>query len=104
MSSKIILVPTIAFLALLMPVSAQAQAPDKQQLAVKAKDILTRNCFRCHGQNGASEGGFNKVLEFPSLGGKVIPGDPLKSKVFKRISNETMPPEEVEKPRPSKDE
>jgi hypothetical protein len=78
--------------------------PDKQALARKARDILKDNCYRCHGQNGAKEGGFNYVTDLRQLVGRrrVVPGDPAKSKIIKRVTNanDPMPPTE-EKVRPS---
>lgn len=80
---------------------AAGRADDNTDLARQAKQIFTTNCYRCHGQNGAAEGGFNAVLELPTLGGKVKPGDPAKSRAFKRLGvNRDMPPE-GEQPRPS---
>src|SRR5438132_10118042 len=72
-------------------------------LAKKSHEILKANCYRCHGQNGANEGGFNYVLDRQQLvtRKKVVPGQPAKSKLFRRLTSEDnpMPPEE-EKPRP----
>ena len=79
-------------------------AGDKDDLGGQVKQILAKYCYRCHGQNGANEGGFSKVLEFPKLGGKVRPGDPKKSRLYKRMGiNRDMPPED-EKLRPRDDE
>ena len=41
--------------------------PNPAALAKKAHDILKANCYRCHGQDGAVEGGFNYVLDFKTL-------------------------------------
>src|SRR5207302_396377 len=63
--------------------------------------------YRCHGQNGRNEGGFNYVLDRQQLVSrkKIVPGQPAKSKLYRRLASEDnpMPPEE-EKPRPSKDD
>ncbi len=80
---------------------------DQQALARKARDILKTNCYRCHGQDGANEGGFNFVADLGQLvqRRRVIPGDPGKSKIMRRITdpNDPMPPAE-EKTRPSPDQ
>lgn len=74
-------------------------------LAGKAKAILQTHCYRCHGQEGTNEGGFNYVLDLKQLvaRNKVTPGDAQKSKLLKRIKNaaDPMPPED-EKVRPTK--
>jgi WD40 repeat protein len=59
-----------------------------------APQILEAHCHRCHGQDGANEGGFNYALDFPRLAarGKVVPGEPDKSPLWKRIGTGTMPP------------
>ena len=80
---------------------------DEQALAQKAGEILKNNCYRCHGQDGANEGGFNYVTDLRQLvnRGRVVPGDPTKSKIIKRITNvdDPMPPME-EKVRPNPEE
>ncbi len=81
--------------------------PDKADLARKAQEVLKANCYRCHGQEGAVEGGMNYVLDFKTLVArkKVIPGEPLKSKLYKRITSEDNPmPPDDEKIRPSKED
>jgi mono/diheme cytochrome c family protein len=81
--------------------------PDKTTLAARAQAILKTNCYRCHGDNGASEGGFNYVLERQRLveRKKVVAGDPGKSKLYQRVvsDNDPMPPAD-EKQRPSKED
>src|SRR5947209_6280536 len=80
---------------------------DDDSLAPKVHAILKANCHRCHGHDGANEGGFNYVLDRSRLVGrkKVVPGDPATSKLYKRLvnSDEPMPPAD-ERPRPSADE
>ena len=87
--------------------AAKAGEPDPRAMADKAKSILKTYCHRCHGQDGANEGGFNYTLELKQLvsHGKVIPGKPAKSRIIKRMTSEAdpMPPEE-EKLRPGKEE
>jgi tetratricopeptide (TPR) repeat protein/mono/diheme cytochrome c family protein len=78
-----------------------------RDLARKAQHILKTHCYRCHGQEGAVEGGLNYVLDFKALVSrkKVIPGEPAASRLYKRLinANNPMPPDD-EKTRPSRDE
>jgi WD40 repeat protein len=81
-------------------------ADEKQAaLAAKAKTILQKYCYRCHGQDGAAEGGFNYVLDRRRLveRRRVAPGDAAKSRLLRRVLEGEMPPED-EKPRPDPDE
>lgn len=70
----------------------------------KVEQVFATHCHRCHGKDGANEGGFNYVLNRDRLIAtrKVVPGDPAKSKLLARMTNadDPMPPEE-EKVRPS---
>ncbi len=76
-------------------------------LARQARDVLKTYCYRCHGQDGANEGGFNYVADLKQLVArrKVVPGAPGKSKLLRRLqdADDPMPPPE-EKKRPSADE
>jgi Tfp pilus assembly protein PilF len=86
---------------------APAAETDPQALAQQARGILKNNCYRCHGQDGASEGGFTYVTDLRRLVDRhrVVPGDPSRSRLFKRITDaaDPMPPAE-QKVRPSRDE
>jgi uncharacterized membrane protein YgcG len=83
--------------------AVQVAADSKAALARKAKAILQTNCYPCHGKNGANEGSFNFVLDRGQLidRKKVIPGDPRRSRLFKKVSLDEMPPDSVKSPRPS---
>jgi mono/diheme cytochrome c family protein len=74
-------------------------------LAHKARRVLDANCHRCHGRDGAVEGGMNYVTDLGKLIArkKVVPGDPDGSRLFRRVSDGSMPPE-GESPRPSADD
>ena len=91
-----------AGLLLLAPLTAGAAEPANADLARKAQAILKANCYRCHGQEGAVEGGMNYVLDLDKLiqRKKVVPGQPDKSSLLKKIVNNVMPPPD-EQPRPS---
>jgi hypothetical protein len=72
------------------------------ELAAKAEAILKANCHRCHGQEGAVEGGLNYILDRDKLVSrkKVSPGHAEQSPLYKRIAAGKMPPP-GEHPRPS---
>jgi mono/diheme cytochrome c family protein len=72
------------------------------ELAHKAQAILKANCHRCHGRDGAVEGGMNYILDRDKLIArkKVLPGKAEQSPLFKRIAAAKMPPP-GEQPRPS---
>jgi mono/diheme cytochrome c family protein len=71
-------------------------------LGARAREVLARNCQRCHGQNGAASGGFDYVLDVARLvaEGLVLPGEPDASPLFVRAESGAMPPP-AEQPRPS---
>lgn len=96
--------PTFVLLAsVLIAADVRGGESDQQVLAKKAQSILKANCHRCHGQDGVNEGGFNFVADLGQLvkRRRVIPGDPAKSKIMRRIidADDPMPPAE-EKTRP----
>jgi hypothetical protein len=75
--------------------------PEHTALAREAHQILRTHCYRCHGEQGAAEGGFNFILDRDRLVAreKLLPGDPERSKIIRRIVQGEMPPE-GETPRP----
>src|SRR5262249_54495594 len=81
----------------------RAAAAPPEELARKARDVFATHCHRCHGKEGTNEGGFNYVLDRQRLvqRRKIVPGDPAKSRLFRRLSSadDPMPPAE-EKERP----
>jgi hypothetical protein len=74
-------------------------------LARQARRVLDTHCHRCHGRDGAVEGGLNYVTDLGKLVArkKVVPGDPDGSRLFHRVEDGSMPPE-GESPRPSADD
>lgn len=67
----------------------------------KGPQVLKTYCAKCH-QAPASKGGFDNILDTQALvdAGKIVPGDPDASPIYKKIKNNVMPPEGVQ-PRPS---
>ncbi len=94
----------VGIISLCLPAFAGADEPPGNDLIGKARAVLQTHCYRCHGQEGTNEGGFNFVFDLKQLvvRNKVTPGDPQKSKLLKRIRNaaDPMPPAD-EKLRPS---
>lgn len=86
------------------PITTRLPA-DKIALARQAQAILKASCYRCHGQEGAAEGGFNHVLDRQRMlaSRKIVPGDVAQSLLYKRMKKDEMPPED-EKPRPTEEE
>jgi len=82
---------------MLAPGMAQAADDPKVELAQKAQAVLKTHCYKCHGEAGAVEGGFNFVADLDRLviRKRVIPGKAEESPVYKRITNGTMPPPDV---------
>jgi WD40 repeat protein/mono/diheme cytochrome c family protein len=97
-------VPVLPLL-LLLPAAARADKEDPAALARKARAVLEANCHRCHGKDGAVEGGFNYVVDLDRLlvRHKVVAGNPDQSPLFRRVAAGKMPPP-GEGPRPSADD
>jgi WD40 repeat protein/mono/diheme cytochrome c family protein len=74
--------------------TARGGDDDPKRLAADALAVFKAHCYRCHGQDGAVEGGLNYVTDLGKLVArkKVIPGDPARSRLFKRIDDGSMPP------------
>jgi tetratricopeptide (TPR) repeat protein/mono/diheme cytochrome c family protein len=87
--------------------AASAAGPAPQALARKVRQIFQTHCHRCHGKEGANEGGFNYVLDRRQLVSrkKIVLGNAAKSKLYWRLTDpdDPMPPP-GEKPRPGKDD
>jgi mono/diheme cytochrome c family protein len=65
-----------------------------RSVALKAKEVLERNCYECHGKGGSDEGGFNFVLDRDGLvdSGYFVPGDTEDSYALTRMIDKEMPP------------
>jgi mono/diheme cytochrome c family protein len=93
------------FAASSLPVVASSNS-DPVALANQVKTVLEKNCYRCHGQDGASEGGFNFALNLEKLARTLVkPKNPGGSLLYERMSSSgdsVMPPEgESPRPKPS---
>src|SRR5262249_36012473 len=82
---------------------AQAERELRQQAerqAPYAREILRRNCFACHGQDPENVQRDLNVLDHALLLDSkrriVVPGAPENSRLIKRITDGSMPPEEEE--------
>ena len=98
MSAKTLLLALGCLLAL----SGLASADEKQELTAKVQAVFKAHCYRCHGQNGAIEGGMNYIGDLSKLVArkKILPGNADGSRLFKRMDEGSMPPPE-EAPRPT---
>ena len=67
----------------------QAQA----QLAKRAEAILRNHCYDCHGLDGTAEGGLNFILDARRMVKRrlVIPGDAVRSKLYRQVKSGSMP-------------
>ncbi|HET6571998.1 MAG TPA: c-type cytochrome domain-containing protein [Fimbriiglobus sp.] len=95
----------VLFVALVAFGFASRLTAADDELARKARRIFEANCHRCHGRDGAVEGGLNYVTDLGKLVArkKVVPGKPDGSRLFRRLDDGSMPPE-GENPRPSADD
>jgi mono/diheme cytochrome c family protein len=79
--------------------SAGTPGNDCPTVETQALAVLQSHCASCHGP-GTNTAGFNTVLDVNALeaSGKIVPGDALKSPLYKRIANGEMPPPAVPGP------
>jgi mono/diheme cytochrome c family protein/DNA-directed RNA polymerase subunit RPC12/RpoP len=65
-------------------------------LAQAVYALFKTYCYRCHGENGTAEGGLNYILDLDKIKArrKVIPGKPDASRLYRRVAQGEMPPEE----------
>ncbi|WP_425618505.1 SHD1 domain-containing protein [Anatilimnocola sp. NA78] len=81
------------------PVTAQGVA-----LAEQAHKVLKATCYRCHGEDGTSEGGFNFALNLSKLAKTLVSGKtPAASTLYQRLTatDDSVMPPIGESPRPS---
>lgn len=79
--------------------------PDDTGLAAKAQGVLKAHCYKCHGQDGSSKGGFGHVLDREKLvqRGYLLPANLNASELYRRVAKGEMPPPGKHS-RPTKDE
>ena len=68
----------------------------KKEVAKKVHSLFKTYCYRCHGENGAAEGGLNFILDLEKLATRKLglAGNPEKSRLYRRVHKEEMPPED----------
>src|SRR5262245_22584003 len=94
----------LALAALAAPAGAAGPSFADATLARRAHAVLTSHCYRCHGKDGAIEGGLNYILDRDKLVArrKVVPGDPARSPLLVRVEKGKMPPpSEPHRPTPA---
>ncbi|MDC0669063.1 c-type cytochrome domain-containing protein [Nannocystis radixulma] len=77
------------------------------ELSAKMLDILDVNCAKCHGPDSAALGSINYITNLDALisNGKVVPGEPNNSALYRRMAAEMAPmPPDSETQRPSEDD
>jgi hypothetical protein len=87
------------------PTATELDSAAAAALAQRVRGIFEANCYRWHGRDGATEGGFNFVLNLDKLAKThVKPKNAAGSLLYQRVSaasGDSMMPPEGEKPRPS---
>lgn len=63
-------------------------------IAQRAVDVLDQYCFQCHGQNGTANGNINYITDADRLhqNGFLVRGSAEDSRIYRRMSEGTMPP------------
>ncbi len=81
----------VAVVGLIPSLASAADSP--ADLARKAQVILKENCYMCHGEGGAAEGGVNYILDVPRLlsRGKLVAKNSAKSKLYSQVKTGNMP-------------
>jgi hypothetical protein len=78
-------------------VGCGALAPDVRAAGSpdEARAVLQKYCYACHGRDGRNEGGLNVVTDLKKLvaSKRVIPREPERSKLLRRVVVGDMPPE-----------
>jgi serine/threonine-protein kinase len=77
------------------------------ELAANTITVLEANCAKCHGADSAALGSINYITNLDALikNGKVVPGDPNNSPIWRRLTSTDAPmPPPSEMTRPSDDD
>ncbi|MEZ6053308.1 MAG: SUMF1/EgtB/PvdO family nonheme iron enzyme [Planctomycetaceae bacterium] len=92
-SFMILVLGTLTVLPLVNSQQASAQTSQEIERADRVAVILKENCFRCHGEDGADEGGLSNVLNIRKLvaRGLIVPGKAAESDLMQRIVDGDMP-------------
>ena len=109
MITPLIIVISFVFFSSSLP-QVNAGSADNEQLAKEVYGTLDKHCSECHGENGSvknlmliSPGSREKLVNDQK---KVIPNDPLKSRIYIRVTgsdpnaNNPMPPSYAKDPAP----
>ena len=89
------------------PPSPRKPTAAERKVGEKAIAILKTHCFRCHGEAGADEGGFDFALSREKLvsAGYVVIDNASESTLYQRMQSTDSPmPPEGESPRPTAEE
>jgi Planctomycete cytochrome C len=67
------------------------------QATEKARAVLENHCGGCHDSESSGKGGFDTVDDPLALiaSGKIVPGEPDASPLYKKVADGLMPPKEV---------
>ena len=76
--------------------NSQSFAADQKSaaLAKQAEAILTKNCHRCHGENGRAENDFYVLVSSSLVPRRVKPGKPDESLLIRKVRSGDMPPDD----------
>jgi mono/diheme cytochrome c family protein len=96
----LILAFAVAGWALLQPREDERARRRAVELAPRARDILYKYCYECHGQDPKNIERKLDVLNYDLLLDEkrkmIVPGDPKLSRLILRIDDESMPPQKAE--------
>jgi Planctomycete cytochrome C len=89
---------TVCLFGLIVPNTSMAAVPASPTAAgsaAAARGVLQKYCYQCHGKDGRNEGGLNVVTDLNKLveSKRVVPKDPERSKLLRRVVIGDMPPE-----------
>jgi WD40 repeat protein len=101
----ILILAILAVITETLPAASPPVSVPQSELASRAGAIFRKVCYRCHGEDGAVEGGLNYILDRDMLVArrKIVLGQPEKSPVYRRLVKGTMPPA-GQLPRPTSEE
>jgi hypothetical protein len=76
------------------PSTSTDAATCDEDVALAAELVLEQNCYPCHGRDGTANGNMNFIMDAEQLVERdlVIPNDPVASRIYARMMQDTMPP------------